>query len=300
MSTNIKDYLIANLSREVDAQLDVERTRSASLRQALNSSLSTSQQQPVQSCTPLEYSVFVERLLQSTTDPGAVVRDELLPPHGLEGLTTLQSLISSTEQLESGIGRLEEELRQARARLAADQRTLAEVNELGQVLSRRAADAIATAETASQQSEGLPTRSQQELALQRQTADLKAKMARTSQFNVKIMRELMAFLDTHYPPVTITVIPESSANGSNKSKSKRRKSNNSDADDEETELVVSMKDVLEDLMNTRVTRQDDPFVHIPYANHPKFAPQIALLLRAGIAYRHPDHPLKMALTDFRL
>ena len=60
---------------------------------------------------------------------------------------------------------------------------------------------------------------------------------------------------------------------------------------------ASLKDLLENLMNLTVGHTGDPYLQLG-ANHWK--PYVELLIRAGIAIKHPKDGSRLKLVEFHL
>uniref|UniRef100_A0A8C5S8E7 Centromere protein K n=1 Tax=Laticauda laticaudata TaxID=8630 RepID=A0A8C5S8E7_LATLA len=109
--------------------------------------------------------------------------------------------------------------------------------------------------------------------------ELKTKMLKIKAYKEDILNALGDFLDEHFP------IPENSGT----TKKKRYSS------EEEDVQLISLHEILENLINKLVNTPHDPYITI---NDSFWSPYIELLLRYGIALRHPQDPNKIRLENF--
>ncbi|NXR16829.1 CENPK protein, partial [Cinclus mexicanus] len=112
----------------------------------------------------------------------------------------------------------------------------------------------------------------------RDSNELKNKVLKLKTFKKELLSALGVFLDEHFPH------PEKAENTKNK---------NSSA--EPTVEVITLKEILENLINKLITTPHEPYLTI---NESFWPPYIELLLRYGIALRHPQDPKRMRLQAF--
>ncbi|KAM3848103.1 centromere protein K [Vipera latastei] len=109
--------------------------------------------------------------------------------------------------------------------------------------------------------------------------ELKSKMLKIRAYKEDILNALGDFLDEHFP------LPEDSGTA----KKKRHSSK------EEDVQFISLHEILESLINKLVNIPHDPYITI---SDSFWSPYIELLLRYGIALRHPEDPNKIRLENF--
>ena len=68
--------------------------------------------------------------------------------------------------------------------------------------------------------------------------------------------------------------------------------------DSEVVPFEPLQSILEDLMNKSVDTPHDPYIQLDPKLH--WQPYVQLLLRCGIAMRHPEEESKIKLTPFHL
>ncbi|ETE69426.1 Centromere protein K, partial [Ophiophagus hannah] len=103
--------------------------------------------------------------------------------------------------------------------------------------------------------------------------ELKTKILKIKAYKEDILNALGDFLDEHFP------LPENSGTA----KKKRA---------EEDVQLISLHEILENLINKLVNTPHNPYIAI---NDSFWSPYIELLLRYGIALRHPEDPNKIQL-----
>ncbi|CAG8484073.1 12573_t:CDS:2 [Ambispora gerdemannii] len=114
-------------------------------------------------------------------------------------------------------------------------------------------------------------------------SQMQEKLAAVKQNLEFLMKELIAFLDKHFPP---------------KSLLSDESSKNNNEDDESDELTSSLKAILEDLMNLSFSKPHDPWLLIDEAK--VWSPYVELLIRAEIAVRNPKDATKIKLIEFHV
>ncbi|XP_032941831.1 centromere protein K isoform X2 [Catharus ustulatus] len=112
----------------------------------------------------------------------------------------------------------------------------------------------------------------------RESNELKNKILKLKAFKKEILSAFVGFLDEHFPLI------EEGGNTKNK---------NSSA--ESGVELISLKEILENLINKVVATPHEPYLTI---NESFWPPYIELLLRYGIALRHPQDPNRMRLQPF--
>ncbi|OWF42153.1 centromere protein K-like [Mizuhopecten yessoensis] len=101
----------------------------------------------------------------------------------------------------------------------------------------------------------------------------------------EVVKKLGSFVDKHFPLPSQEVFSEQM----NKLRSADRKLKLRD--------MISLKQILESLMNKCVDEPSDPYIAI---DHRFWPPYIELLLRCQIALRHPDNKDRIKLAPFYL
>uniref|UniRef100_A0A8C3QMP5 Centromere protein K n=1 Tax=Cyanoderma ruficeps TaxID=181631 RepID=A0A8C3QMP5_9PASS len=112
----------------------------------------------------------------------------------------------------------------------------------------------------------------------RESDEVKKKLLKLKAYKKELLNALGNFLDEHFPH------PEESENTKNK---------NSSA--EAAVGLITLKEILEILINKLMTTPHEPYITI---NESFWPPYIELLLRYGIALRHPEDPNRMRLQAF--
>ncbi|NXC10709.1 CENPK protein, partial [Orthonyx spaldingii] len=112
----------------------------------------------------------------------------------------------------------------------------------------------------------------------REFDELKNKLLKLKTYKKELLSALGEFLDEHFP------LPETDANTENK--------NSSAEPDVE---LITLQNILEILINKLVTTPHEPYITI---NKSFWPPYIELLLRYGLALRHPEDPNRIRLEAF--
>ncbi|XP_066425194.1 centromere protein K isoform X1 [Molothrus aeneus] len=112
----------------------------------------------------------------------------------------------------------------------------------------------------------------------RELNELKNKVLKLKTYKEELLSALGEFLDEHFPP------PEEGEN---------IKEKNSLA--EPVVELITLQEILEMLMNTLLTTPHEPYITI---NESFWPPYIELLLRYGMALRHPEDPNRMRLQAY--
>uniref|UniRef100_A0A8D1IAN3 Centromere protein K n=1 Tax=Sus scrofa TaxID=9823 RepID=A0A8D1IAN3_PIG len=113
--------------------------------------------------------------------------------------------------------------------------------------------------------------------LERVFNELKTKMRDIKEYKEKLLVTLGEFLEDHFP------LPDRSV--------KKKKKNTQ----ESTAQLITLHEILEILLNRLFDVPHDPYVKISDSFWP---PYIELLLRNGIALRHPEDPTRIRLEAF--
>ncbi|KAG3266604.1 centromere protein K isoform X1 [Ictidomys tridecemlineatus] len=108
-------------------------------------------------------------------------------------------------------------------------------------------------------------------------SELKTKMLNIKAFKEKLLSTLGEFLEDHFP------LPDGNV--------KKKKKNVQ----ESTKQLITLHEILEILINRLFDVPHDPYVKISDSFWP---PYIELLLRNGIALRHPEDPTRLRLEAF--
>ncbi|NXH39757.1 CENPK protein, partial [Dicaeum eximium] len=112
----------------------------------------------------------------------------------------------------------------------------------------------------------------------REFNELKNKVLKLKTFKKELLSALGEFLDEHFP------LPEESENT-------KKKESFAKPDVE----LITLQEILEMLINKLITTPHEPYVTISESFWP---PYIELLLRCGMALRHPEDPNRMRLQAF--
>ncbi|KAG8456558.1 hypothetical protein GDO86_002369 [Hymenochirus boettgeri] len=110
--------------------------------------------------------------------------------------------------------------------------------------------------------------------------ELKAKLVKVNNYKEELLTALGDFLEDHFP------LPEESSNPSKKKKIQSGKN---------TVGLITLHEILEVLINKILTTPHDPYVTIEAHFWP---PYIEMILRYGIAQRHPEDPNRIRLEAF--
>uniref|UniRef100_A0A8C3VRW8 Centromere protein K n=1 Tax=Catagonus wagneri TaxID=51154 RepID=A0A8C3VRW8_9CETA len=113
--------------------------------------------------------------------------------------------------------------------------------------------------------------------LERVFNELKTKMRNIKEYKEKLLATLGEFLEDHFP------LPDRNV--------KKKKKNTK----ESTAQLITLHEILEILLNRLFGVPHDPYVKISDSFWP---PYIELLLRNGIALRHPEDPTRIRLEAF--
>ncbi|XP_002189497.2 centromere protein K isoform X2 [Taeniopygia guttata] len=108
--------------------------------------------------------------------------------------------------------------------------------------------------------------------------ELKTKILKLKTFKKELLTALGGFLDEYFP------CPERGEN---------IKEKNSSA--EPVVELITLQEILEMLINTLLATPHEPYITI---NESFWPPYIELLLRCGMALRHPEDPMRMRLQAF--
>lgn len=107
--------------------------------------------------------------------------------------------------------------------------------------------------------------------------ELKTKLRDTKEYKEKLLITLSEFLEDHFP------LPDRNV--------KKKKKNIQ----EPTAQLISLHEILEILLNRLFDAPHDPYVKVSDSFWP---PYVELLLRNGIALRHPEDPARIRLEAF--
>ncbi|NXU38816.1 CENPK protein, partial [Drymodes brunneopygia] len=108
--------------------------------------------------------------------------------------------------------------------------------------------------------------------------DLKNKMLRLKTYKKELLSALGEFLDEHFP------VPETGENTQKKKSSA-----------EPAVELITLQEILEMLINKLFSTPHEPYVTI---NESFWPPYIEMLLRCGMALRHPKDPKRLRLYAF--
>ncbi|KAK7808909.1 hypothetical protein U0070_005316 [Myodes glareolus] len=117
----------------------------------------------------------------------------------------------------------------------------------------------------------------EDVSINRIFKELKAKMLSIKDFKEKLLFTLGEFLEDHFP------LPD----GNSKKKKKCMQTSNAQ--------LITLHEIIEMLINRMFDAPHDPYVKISDSFWP---PYIELLLRNGIALRHPEDPTQIRLEAF--
>ncbi|NXQ49759.1 CENPK protein, partial [Catharus fuscescens] len=113
---------------------------------------------------------------------------------------------------------------------------------------------------------------------ERESNEVKNKILKLKAFKKEILSAFILFLDEHFPPIE-------------KGENTKNKNSSAESDVE----LISLKEILEKLINKVIATPHEPYLTI---NESFWPPYIELLLRYGIALRHPQDPNRMRLQPF--
>ncbi|XP_041326804.1 centromere protein K isoform X1 [Pyrgilauda ruficollis] len=112
----------------------------------------------------------------------------------------------------------------------------------------------------------------------REFNEMKNKILKLRTFKKELLNALGEFLDEHFP------LPERAENIKKKSSSAQP-----------VVELITLQEILEMLINTLMATPHEPYVTI---NESFWPPYVELLLRYGMALRHPEDPKRMRLQAF--
>ncbi|XP_037980270.1 centromere protein K isoform X2 [Motacilla alba alba] len=112
----------------------------------------------------------------------------------------------------------------------------------------------------------------------RELSELKNKVLKLKTYKKELLSALGEFLDEHFP------LPE-----------RRENTNKKNSSAEPVVELITLQEILEILINTLMDAPHEPYVTI---NESFWPPYIELLLRYGMALRHPEDPNRMRLQAF--
>ncbi|NWY57781.1 CENPK protein, partial [Chionis minor] len=110
--------------------------------------------------------------------------------------------------------------------------------------------------------------------------ELQGKMLKLKMYKEELLNALSGFLEEHFP------VPENGGRANKKNSSK-----------EPGAELITLNEILEVLVNKLMSTPHEPYVMI---NDSFWPPYIELLLRSGIALRHPEDPNRMRLEAFHV
>jgi len=188
-------------------------------------------------------------------------------------LLVKRQIFDSIDQYREALPLLKGEMKESEETLVRDKEVLKECDDIAEVLRTRLEE---LRQSSGQSLNSALSQSRKELS------DLKKR-------NARIMRELVSFIDEYYPPHQLTP----------KKKSQGRRNKPDDAEPEkQEENMCSLKDILEELMNLSISNPGDPYISLAPGSF--WSPYAELLVRAGIATRHPRDAMKLKLVDFHV
>ncbi|KAL1923298.1 uncharacterized protein VTP21DRAFT_8278 [Calcarisporiella thermophila] len=170
------------------------------------------------------------------------------------------------QQYRNALIGLRQELRDTEANLAREREILNESLEIETALQRKL--------------ESLQTSSS---TYNSKLSETKQEISAVKKRSHRIMTELVKFIDKYYPPRYIEA---------------RERRGPLDDMFGVNQKTSSLKSILEDLMNLAVARPGDAYVQIRPDIH--WPPYIELLVKAGIATRHPRDASKIKLVEFHI
>ncbi|XP_035668132.1 centromere protein K-like [Branchiostoma floridae] len=181
-------------------------------------------------------------------------------------------LKESIEQLSELLPAMQAQQKELSASLELEEQVLHQRQELGRMLEARLAEVPEAHET----------------SVDSRVKTFRRKLKQAEQFHTDLVQRLAEFLDTHFPP------PQPA-------KGKRRRRHGSgpvdktlDVDDPQWTPLNTM---IETLINKSVDSPHDPYIPMEPRYWP---PYIEMLLRCGIAQRHPDDSNRLKLAPFNL
>ncbi|NXU96336.1 CENPK protein, partial [Cettia cetti] len=118
----------------------------------------------------------------------------------------------------------------------------------------------------------------EQLSTKREFDEVKNKILKLKTYKKELLTALGEFLDEHFPH------PEKGENAKNKNSSAKP-----------AVELITLKEILEILINKLMSTPHEPYITIKESFWP---PYIELLLRYGIALRHPEDPNRLRLQAF--
>ncbi|XP_069785335.1 centromere protein K isoform X2 [Narcine bancroftii] len=200
-------------------------------------------------------------ILRSREPKPLLVNQELLTCVGKKELQ------NTNQQLEMILSCVRSRKKSLREQLDREKTWLAEEQEIENSLQDRGLEGQVVSQSLSENS-----------ALQKMKRD----MERLAHRKERLLAVLGSFLDLHYPP------PEEAMAASKK---KRLRGSNAGGSGK----LVTFHEMLECLMTRAMSSPHDPYVEVDESNWP---PYVEVLLRYGLALRHPDDPRRIRLEDF--
>ncbi|XP_028676342.1 centromere protein K [Erpetoichthys calabaricus] len=177
------------------------------------------------------------------------------------GMDELQRVNRELEMVLSSCQAQNENLKKT---LNREQEWLQEQQELGQVIAERAAKVKSIL---------------QDYSEARAFQDMKVKIQQVKTYQEKLLDSMGTFLAQHFP------LPQH----------QNHPSKNSKMSVDVHENLISLHEILETLMNKILEMPHDPYITIDDTFWP---PYIEMLLRFGIALRHPENPNKIRMEAF--
>ena len=115
---------------------------------------------------------------------------------------------------------------------------------------------------------------------------LEEQQAKLMALNADLMRAFATFIDEYYPNLDPI---------SRRNKRARVDDESSDESSDEVVPVIQLKMMLSTLMNLNISSEAEPYIRLTDSHHPAY---VELLVRAGLAEKHPHDGQMLKLVDF--
>eukprot|EP01147_Barroeca_monosierra_P003239 gene3239-5949_t len=272
-----------------------------------------------------EKELLVRRILLLESEIKAVkMYPYTVPQQNVDRLRhyTAERIKCSVHRLESLTSKLKASLAETERAISKQQQLLQEYTGIKEGLTQRLSELNSQFPENPSEAENI----QSNLA----KSDMKQKLKTLSSTNKRLLNYMRVFLDKYYPVPTLRDL-EGRVHGAKAKKTledffpkqkgssdqHRRRTrqneasnrlphtansvevdseNDEDSSTSDSVPVMSLRDLLENLMNLCVSRPHDPFLRIDPDKH--WMPYLEMLHRAGIIQHHPKNPEKIKLTEF--
>ncbi|CAG8693521.1 10379_t:CDS:2 [Funneliformis mosseae] len=190
-------------------------------------------------------------------------RNVTTKPHVLRELSVMKEVHQTIENYQNILPRLHKEINEIKNQIIRERDTLNE----SEIIHDTLLDKLKKL----QQNDGSMTQKSE-------IGDIKEKINTVRKDFDILMDELRKFADTNFPPQEMI--------------------ENSDDLENENERMLSLRDMLEDLMNQTYSNPNNPYLKFDPGK--VWNPYVETLIRAGIAKRHPNDANMLKLVEFHL